>query len=73
MLIRCLRSTIIEAVKLSQVDVLAAPMQHVERVSAISRTDSTDSPDCLPILLSTSVFLLFTFSVFDFLVFGSVR
>ena len=28
------------------------------------RTDSMDSPDCLPILLSISVFLLFTFSFF---------
>ena len=27
-------------------------------------TDSTDSPDCLPILLGMSVFLLFSFSVF---------
>jgi len=26
------------------------------------RTDSTDSPDCLPILLSLSIFLLFSFS-----------
>jgi len=32
------------------------------------RTDSTDSPDCLPILLSIAVFLLFTFSVFHFVV-----
>ena len=33
-------------------------------------TDLTDSPDCLPILLSISVF---TFSAFDFLVVGSAR
>jgi len=36
-------------------------------------TDSSDSPDCLPILLSISVFLLFSFSVFHFLVVGSVQ
>ena len=28
------------------------------------RTDSTDYPDCFPILLSISIFLLFSFSVF---------
>ena len=32
-----------------------------------------DSPDCLLTLLSTCVFLLFSFSVFHFLVVGSVR
>ena len=37
------------------------------------RTDYMDSPDCLLILVSTSVFLLFRFSVLHFLVVGSVR
>jgi len=37
------------------------------------RTDYTDSPDCLPILLSTSVFLLFSSSFIHFLAVGSVR
>jgi len=32
-----------------------------------------DSPDCLLILASISVFLLFSFSVLRFLVVGSVR
>jgi len=32
-----------------------------------------DSPDCLLTLLSICVFLLFSFSVFHFLVVGSVR
>jgi len=37
-------------------------------------TDYMDSPDCLLTLLSLSVFLLFSFfSVFHFLVVGSVR
>ena len=36
------------------------------------RTDSTDSPDCLPILLSLSVFT-FLFFFFPLSVFGSVR
>ena len=36
------------------------------------RTDSKDSPDCLLILLSIPVFLLFSSSVFLFLVVGSV-
>jgi len=36
-------------------------------------TDYTDSPDCLLIRLSISVFLLFSFPVFHFLVVGSVR
>jgi len=36
------------------------------------RTDSTDSPDCLVILLCISAFLLFSFSVFHFIVVGSV-
>ena len=41
---------------------------------SFSRIDYMDSPDCLPILLSTSVFLLFSlFSVVHFLVVGSVR
>ena len=34
------------------------------------RTDYTNSPDCLPIRLSMSVFLLFSFLVFHFLVAG---
>ena len=33
-------------------------------------TDSTDSPDCLPILFEHIRFLLFSFSVFHFLVVG---
>jgi len=38
------------------------------------RTDYTDSPDCLAILLSISVFLLFSFFMFfHFLVVCSVR
>ena len=37
------------------------------------RTDSTDSPDCLPILLSISVFHFLVFSVFHVLVVNSVR
>ena len=37
------------------------------------RTDYVDSPDCLPILLSKSVFYCLVFSVFHFLVVGSVR
>ena len=39
-----------------------------------SRTDSTDSPDCLPILLSVSVFylVLFLFSTFFSFWFGAV-
>ena len=37
------------------------------------RTDYMDSADCLLIIRSTSVFLLFSFSVFHFLVVGSVR
>jgi len=36
-------------------------------------TDYVDSPDCLPILLSISVFYCLVFSVFHFLVVGSVR
>ena len=35
--------------------------------------NSADSPDCLPILLSISVFLLFSFSLLHFLVIGFVR
>ena len=34
-----------------------------------SRTDSTDSPDCLPILLSVSVFYFLIFRFFHFLLF----
>jgi len=37
------------------------------------RTDATDSPDCLTILMSVSVFLLFSFSVFHVFVVDSVR
>ena len=37
------------------------------------RTGSTDSPDCLPIFLSMSVFTFFLFSFFPFLVIGFVR
>jgi len=29
------------------------------QISVISRTDSTDFPDCLPVLLSISVFFAF--------------
>ena len=36
-------------------------------------TDSTDSPDCLPILLSISVFYFLVFVFSTFLVAGSVR
>ena len=36
-------------------------------------TDSTDSVDCLPILLSISVLFLFGFSLLHFFYFGSVR
>ena len=42
-------------------------------LSLVKRTDSTDSPDCLPILLNISVFFFFSFSVFHFLVVGSVQ
>ena len=38
-----------------------------------SRTDCTDSPDCLPILLSISVFTWYFFFFTIFSVFGSVR
>jgi len=37
------------------------------------RTDSTDSPDCLVLLLRISIFLLFSFSVLHFLFVVSVR
>jgi len=37
-----------------------------------SWTDSTDSPDYLPILLSISVFYCSVILLFHFLVFGSV-
>ena len=37
------------------------------------RTDNVDSLDCLLVLLSISVFLLFSFSVLHFSVVGSVR
>ena len=37
------------------------------------RTDYTDSPDCLAILLSLSVFYFLVFMFFHFLVVGSVR
>ena len=36
-------------------------------------TDSTDSPGCLPILLSIHVFYFLVFLFFHFLVVGSVR
>ena len=37
------------------------------------RTDSTYSPDCLPILLSIRVFYFFVFVFCHFLIVGSVR
>jgi len=37
------------------------------------RADYMDSPDCLLVVLSISVFLLLSFSVLHFLVVGSVR
>ena len=37
------------------------------------RTDYTDSPDCLAILLSLSVFYFLVFMFYHFLVVGSVR
>ena len=37
------------------------------------RADFTDSPDCLPILLSIPVFYFVVFLFFHFLVLGSVR
>ena len=40
--------------------------------AVLARTDSTDSPDCLPILLNISVFI-FSFFFFHFLVLGSMR
>ena len=42
------------------------------RKQSFFRTDTTDSPDCLPTLLSISVFT-FKFFFFYFLVFGSAR
>ena len=44
----------------------------VKRVCVCTAINSTDSRDCLPTLLSISVLLLFSFSVFHFLVVGSV-
>ena len=41
--------------------------------TCVKRADSADSPDCLPILLSISVFQFLAFSVFHFLVVVSVR
>ena len=53
---------------------LPLPLQaHSCKWSTDWSTDATDSPDCLPILLSISVFLLFSFSLFQFLVVRSVR